>query len=74
MMADYMKQSMNDANYNEIPVVIHKQNRRGWKVTMNAGDLVQIVSKDTRVWGSTIKVTLDLDDFLTIYEEWVDDK
>lgn len=74
MMADYMKQSMNDANYNEIPVVIHKQNRRGWKVTMNAGDLVQMVSRDTRIWGSTIKVTLDLDDFLTIYEEWANDK
>lgn len=74
MMADYMKQSMNDANYNEIPVVIHKQNRRGWKVTMNAGDLVQMVSRDTRIWGGTIKVTLDLDDFLTIYEEWANDK
>ena len=74
MMADYMKQSMNDANYNETPVVIHKQNRRGWKVTMNAGDLVQMVSRDTRIWGSTIKVTLDLDDFLTIYEEWANDK
>lgn len=74
MMADYMKQSMNDANHGEIPVVIHKQNRRGWKVTMNAGDLVQMVSKDTRIWGSTIKVTLDLDDFLTIYEEWANDK
>lgn len=74
MMQDYMIQSMNDANYNEIPVVIHKRNRHGWKVTMNAGDLVQMVSKGTRVWGSTIKVTLDLDDFLTIYEEWRHDK
>ena len=74
MMQDYMIQSMNDANLGEIPVVIHKKNRQPWRVTMTAGDLVKMVSKGTRVWGSPIRVTMELDDFLKIYEEWVNDR
>ena len=31
---DAMEQSIRDAKANEIPVVMHRKNRKGWKVTM----------------------------------------
>lgn len=40
-----MEQSINDANENEIPLVVHKKNRKPWKVTMLWTDFIKIWRK-----------------------------
>lgn len=37
-----MEQSINDAREGEIPVVMHKKNRKQWKVTMLLEDFVKL--------------------------------
>lgn len=43
---DAMDQSIKDAKEDEIPVVIHRKNRRSWKVTMELEDFVKLWKKD----------------------------
>jgi Holliday junction resolvase len=41
-----MAQSISDAKDGEIPVVIHRKNRRSWKVTMELEDFIKLWKKD----------------------------
>jgi Holliday junction resolvase len=41
-----MDQSISDAKDGEIPVVIHRKNRRSWKVTMELEDFIKLWKKD----------------------------
>lgn len=43
-----LEQSINDARVGEIPVVIHRKNRKDWKVTMRLEDF-------TKLWNNQIQ-------------------
>jgi Holliday junction resolvase len=41
-----MEQSIRDSRADEIPLVIHRKNRKGWLVTMRLDDFLQEVEKN----------------------------
>lgn len=46
-----MEQSEHDALEHEIPVVIHRKNRKKWLVTMNLDDFIKIFKGDSNESG-----------------------
>ncbi len=74
LMDTYMQQSMEDANYGEIPLVVHKRNRHPWMVTMQAHDMCAMLAEDIKVRWAPQKVTLTLDDFIEVYQTWQTDR
>lgn len=44
---DAIEQSKKDARENEIPVVIHRKNRKPWKVTLELKDFMKIWKTDS---------------------------
>jgi len=63
-----MAQSIRDAKEEEIPVVIHRENRKPWSITLRLGDLVEICAPNG-FWSDGL-VTLLLDDFMPAYAIW----
>lgn len=63
-----MEQSIRDAKDEEIPVVIHRENRKPWLITMRLGDLFEIGSMGG-YWSSGL-VTMLLTDFMPMYQMW----
>lgn len=63
-----MEQSVRDAKDEEIPVVIHRENRKPWLITMRLGDLFEIGSMGG-YWSSGL-VTMLLTDFMPMYQIW----
>ena len=63
-----MAQSIRDAKEEEIPVVIHRENRKPWSITLRLGDLVEICALGG-FWSDGL-VTLLLDDFMPAYTIW----
>lgn len=63
-----MAQSLRDAAEEEIPVVIHRENRRPWYITLRLGDLIEIGSIGG-YWSNGL-VTLLLSDFMPMYQIW----
>lgn len=43
-----LQQSRHDARAGEIPVVMHRRNREGWKVTLELDDFMEIYGGPTR--------------------------
>ena len=43
-----MKQSRSDARENEMPVVVHRRNRRGWLVTMDLDNWLKMYDEYIR--------------------------
>lgn len=41
----YLEQAKSDAREGEVPVVLHRQNRRDWIAIMDMGDFLDLVSK-----------------------------
>lgn len=64
-----MEQSIRDAQDDEIPVVIHRENRKPWYITIRIGDLLEIAAFGGGYW-STGAVTMLLSDFMPIYQIW----
>jgi hypothetical protein len=63
-----MAQSIRDAKEEEIPVVIHRENRKPWSITLRLGDLVEICALNG-FWSDGL-VTLLLADFMPAYTIW----
>lgn len=63
-----MHQSIRDAKDEEIPVVIHRENRKPWMITLRLGDLMEIGSMGG-YWSSGL-VTMLLTDFMPMYQIW----
>lgn len=63
-----MEQSIRDAKEEEIPVVIHRENRKPWYVSIRFCDLVEIGAFGG--FGSLGIVTMLLEDFMPIYMLW----
>lgn len=49
-LRDAMAQSENDAREDEIPVVMHKKNRKPWLVTLNLEDFMQMYNVWEKEW------------------------
>lgn len=62
-----LQQSERDAKPNEYPAVFHKKNYQPILVTMRTKDFIEMVTG--AVVHSGGKVTLQLEDFMQIYEE-----
>lgn len=62
-----LQQSERDARYDEYPAVFHKKKYRPIMVTMRTRDFVELVTGAV-IWCGG-KVTLQLEDFMAVYEE-----
>lgn len=49
-LREAMSQSENDAKEDEIPVVMHKQNRKPWLVTLNLEDFITLYKAWLKEW------------------------
>lgn len=63
-----MEQSIRDAKEDEIPVVIHRENRKPWSISLRLGDLIEIGALGG-YWSNGI-VTMLLADFMPMYQIW----